>query len=332
MEWLKNNWVKILVGVFILIIVLGILKTLNSVLNCSGPLCKGLSQAFGAVAGVINSLTSGCTTQPDCSPLKDKDTCNNTTNCSWSSTSSTGVCVNTTGRAVGSGGLTSLDCGFFLGFLGLLGALIVGPILKWGFKRFGKKNANVEAEAQISGEDVGVVNEKAATEGREKATEAVENLEEPSDSQVKLTGYLTGVKVALKRLMNAVLGKTELTQEQKNQQIADSTEIAAQQEQSAEDEANKENVSQEQQNEADNAANDAVDGGGGGGGDGVVHLTSQINAYQALNRVPSQNAHKLLTKKVNYHLRKGNFIHPDHINFLNQFYQSNTGLEQLVAV
>ena len=312
-EFLKNNWGKILVGIIILIIVLGILKTVNSVLNCSGPLCQGLNKVFGAVAGVINSLTSGCTTQPDCSPLKDKDSCNNVTNCSWSSTSSTGVCVNTTGRAVGSGGPTSLDCGFFLGFLGLLGALIVGPLIKWGFKRFGKKNANVEAEAQISGEDVGVVNEKAATEGREAATEAVDSLDNPSDAQVKLTARFSGIKVAFKRLMKAVLGKTGLTPAEKNQQIADSTEIAAQEESLATEEAKSEDVSSEQEAEADKASTDAT----GGGAEAVVHLSAQINAFQELNRVPSQNAHKLLTKKVNYHLQKGNYIHPQHINFLN---------------
>ena len=95
----RISWIIYLV----LAIVLGYIVWL--ILSADGPLSRGLGDALGAAGNFVTGVVSGCTAQPDCAKLTDKEACPRP-NCEWVTSQDSNIqpyCASTTGRPVGGG-------------------------------------------------------------------------------------------------------------------------------------------------------------------------------------------------------------------------------------
>lgn len=308
MDWVKNNWLKIIIGIVILIIILQVTVSLKNLLDCSSPICKGIGNVLGLPAKIINTVLSGCVSQSDCSQFKDSNSCGNGNGCSWSSQTTAGTCVNTTGLQVGDGGFFSPKCILGIGFISLLALSLLSFLVKIVLRFIPPKNDNVKATVEKTGKTTEQVTTEIAEESRELATEGETKLTDKSPSVIELmTSKITNLTI-LKKIMTAIKG-TRGTPDELAKQEADATTIAADTNAQVEEEAKASGVSEEQVNEADNVANEV-------GPTPASDTISRIQAFQSLNRVPSKNTHAFLMKHVYHHMKKGEYIPEQHLVFL----------------
>ena len=306
MDWVKNNWLKIIIGIVILIIILQVTVSLKNLLDCSSPICKGISNVLGLPAKIINTVLSGCVSQSDCSQFKDSDSCGNGNGCSWSSKTTAGTCVNTTGLQTGDGGFFSPKCMLGIGLISLLALSFLAFLAKIVLRFVPPKNENVKETVEKTGKTTEEVTREVAEESRETATEAQETLTDKSPSVIELmTAKITNLTI-FKKLKEAIRG-TRGTPEELAKQEADATTITADTDAQLDQEAESSGASEEQINEADNAANETS---------AVEDTISRIQSFQSLNRVPSKNTHAFLMKHVKHHMRKGRYIPEQHLAFL----------------
>jgi hypothetical protein len=139
--WLSHHFVLIVMIIVGGILLIGLLKFLSQLFNGTGPVSKGVGDILGSGAHFIDGIVNGCTAQANCSNEGSMDDCIKGNGCSWKESTKSGdeesaVCVNTTGREVGTGSLISTSCVFGLGFLMYIGASVFlgafGLFLTWG--------------------------------------------------------------------------------------------------------------------------------------------------------------------------------------------------------
>lgn len=314
MEWAKDNWLKIVIGIVVLIIIFGIVKTVNQLLNCSGPVCKGIGGVLGAAATVLNTLTSGCSSQADCSKLTDSDSCGKGNGCSWSSKATSGTCVSTTGLKPGEGGFLTPSCGLGMGLLAFLVASLLGSIITAIVSRTGVKSENAKTVSEKTGKPINEVVTDLADNAKERIGEALPILDEklgtaaPEAVVEALAGHATS-NLAATEAVKASLGQTQETPAQRQQNVTNAVEFQGQEQARIDLAADKSGVSPGESDAAKGAADEVC-------APAAVETISRIQAFQSINRVPSKNAHALLTRHVYHHMRKGEHIPPQHIAFL----------------
>jgi hypothetical protein len=306
MEWTKNNWLKIAIGIVLLIIILQIIDSLNTMLNCSSPICKALTNVVGLPAKIINTVLSGCSTQSDCTQFKDSDSCGNGNGCSWSSQATAGTCVCTTGLQPGEGGLFSTKCLLGMGLISFLAALALGFIAKIALRFIPPKNENIKATVEKTGKTTEEVTKEVSEEAREESTAGETKLTDKSPGVVEVMASKIANLTILKKLVNAITGTRGTPDELAKAQV-DASNIAAQTNTQIEKEAEASGTTKDQLNEADKVANDAIP---------VDHTLVRIQAFQSLNQVPSKNTHAFLMKHVDHHMRKGENIPQHSLAFL----------------
>lgn len=309
LEFIKNHWGKIIIIFIVLIVLFAIFKVFSQLLNCSGPICQGTGDILGATAKALNTLVSGCSKQADCTKPKDKNSCNQSSGCSWSQNSTSGTCVCTTGLKTGDGGFFSLSCGLGLGILSMLALLLIAPIAK-SFMNKMTKSKNAKAESELSSKPINEVLNDRGTESREKSTEAAEKLgESATDAQIRQTSALTTSNVTANGAVEASLGQSQATPEQRAQNITNSVEIQAEETKEIQDRADADGVSAEESQASEDAA-DSVSA------PPVESTIARIEAYKTLNKNPSHLASKLLKRHINHHIKQGISIPSKYIEFL----------------
>ena len=315
MEFVKNNWLKIIIGIVVLIILLNTLKTVNQLVNCSGPICKGIGNVLGTAANVINGVTSGCSPQADCSKFTDSNSCVNGNGCSWSSEATAGTCVSTTGLKAGDGGFFTTSCALGMGFIAFLIASLLAPLLRAIISRTGVKSENAKAESILTGKTINEVITDLAKKVRELSERAVEKLRgektiKITDSVIETTASYVASNEALNRATLAAEGQTQATPAERAQNMAKAVEFAAAERQLIEKNAMNEAKLSEVQNEAAKGAADSETV------PSAERTIARVKAFHDLNQVPSKSAHELLTQHVEHHQKKGDYIPVQHINFL----------------
>jgi|694.fasta_scaffold00094_78 hypothetical protein len=306
MEWTKNNWLKIAIGIVLLIIVLQIINSLNTMLNCSSPICKGIGSVLGLPAKIINTVLSGCSTQSDCTQFKDSDSCGNGNGCSWSSQSTTGTCVCTTGLQPGDGGLFSTKCLLGMGLISFLAVSVLGFLAKIALKFIPPKNENIKTTVEKTGKTTEEVTKDVAEAAREESTAHETNLNDRSPGVVEVMASKITNLTALKVTTTAIDGTRGTPAELAQGQI-DATNIATVTNTIIEEEAKASGATETQVTEADRVANETIP---------AAHTLARIQAFQSLNQVPSKNTHAFLMKHVDHHMRKGENIPPHYLAFL----------------
>ena len=191
-ELLKHNWIKIIVGIVVVFIILAVIRIFTSLFHCSNPICKGLSDAFGAGVNIIDGILSGCEYQKDCSVPTNKSDCLGAHGCSWSEDSTEKYsdndedpptpsppsppspppgCYNNSGKAVGSGGPLNFNCLLFVGALiAAIATVLAGlfSVAKWYTSR-DAKNTSI-----VTGEKV----DKVMKDGRNNTLKELEKLKD----------------------------------------------------------------------------------------------------------------------------------------------------------
>lgn len=314
MEWVKNNWLKIIIGIIVLIILINVIKSVNQLVNCSGPICKGIGNVLGTAANVINGVTSGCSAQSDCSKFTDSNSCVNGNGCAWSSEATAGTCVASTGLKPGDGGFFTTSCALGMGFIAFLIASLLVPILRTIISRTGVKSENAKTESILTGKTINEVITDLSKKVRELSERAVEKLKgektiEITDRVVETTASYVASNEALNRATLAAEGQTQATPVERAQNIVKSVEFAVAERNLIEKNARNEAKLSEIQNKAAKGAADSAT-------ISSERTIARVKAFQTLNQVPSKNAHQLLTQHLEHHQKKGDYIPVQHINFL----------------
>ena len=297
------NWPQIIKWSIIIVIFMGITKIILQLFIAAGPLWEGIADIAGAGANIVEGLTNGCSSQPDCKKTKDSNVCKNQDNCGWNAPSESGeegTCINLTGRPSGSGGFFSTSCGLGIGFLLYISAVFLTPFLKFLASRF-TKNENIETAARLETKPTDTVLKVVVEKARE-ATEDIKNESETdmTDAQIKLTASKCTNNESVNQVMKSVKNQKD-AQEISNKAIENAAEINAQMEKQAEEEG----MSKEAIDEIDDAVDKHVD----------PFEVLALNKMILYNVKPTPKAHAHLMKRF----QKRSKVEPHHMNFLLKY-------------
>jgi hypothetical protein len=180
-NWLKEHWIKILIGFIGVFLVIGLIRGLVALFN--GPLGNGIADIFGAASNLVNGLVNGCTSQADCTKPKNRDDCVASNGCSWDTGDTTttpttpATCFNSTGRKTGDGSFFSTSCLLGIGFIAYLALILIGPILKGLAYLFGGAKDVVKNTSRLTGESLPETMDKMTENAHKVAERMFDQLE-----------------------------------------------------------------------------------------------------------------------------------------------------------
>ena len=201
------NWPQIIKWSIIIVVVLGISKVLLQLFVAAGPLFRGLEDILGAGANVVEGLTNGCSSQPDCKQTKDANVCKNQDNCGWNPPTQGGEegnCINLSGRKSGSGGFLSASCGLGIGAILYTCGLLFSGIITLLAARY-SKNANVETAGRLNGKGTAETLKIVVEDSRTATEEIKAESEEPlTDDQIELTAKQAANSSSTNEVMRSI--------------------------------------------------------------------------------------------------------------------------------
>ncbi len=295
------NWAQIIKWSIIIVIVLGISKVILQLFVAAGPLFRGLEDVLGAGANVVEGLTNGCSSQPDCNKTKDDNVCKNQDNCGWNPPTQggeEGSCINLSGRDSGSGGFFSASCGLGIGAILYTCGLLFSGLITILAARY-NKNANVETAGRLNTKGTASTLEIVVKDSRTATEEIKAESEEPlTDDQVELTAKQAANSSSTNEVMKS------LTDQKDAEKIAnEAIENHAAIDSKIIEESREKGMSEEDITESEDRVDDKID-----------PVVMAINKMILLNIKPTKKAHAHLYKKT---LKKpSNKIPQHHMNFL----------------